>query len=138
MDPRIITKSDFSIVRLLEQFKNNHLQISLSQFEDFIEQLNKDHTICVIDEDNKIISCGTIIIEKKLIHHLGLVAHIEDVITDTDYRGKGLAKKIIQYLIDYSQQRGCYKVILNCSEQNCPFYKKLGFRENEKQMALYL
>ena len=33
--------------------------------------------------------------------------------------------------------RGCYKVILDCTEQNVPFYLSCGFTRKEVQMALY-
>jgi glucosamine-phosphate N-acetyltransferase len=32
---------------------------------------------------------------------------------------------------------GCYKVILDCSEKNVPFYEKCGFTVKEKQMVVY-
>jgi len=32
---------------------------------------------------------------------------------------------------------GCYKIILDCSEKNVPFYEKCGFKKKEVQMAFY-
>lgn len=33
---------------------------------------------------------------------------------------------------------GCYKIILDCSQKNIPFYEKCGFSHKEYEMVLYL
>lgn len=33
------------------------------------------------------------------------------------------------------QEAGCYKVILDCSEDNVPFYEKCGLTRKEVQMV---
>jgi glucosamine-phosphate N-acetyltransferase len=137
MEVRKINTQDFSIIYLLEQFKKDSLNISQKQFEKFISQLDKHHNIFVIEEQQKIICCGSIFIENKLLHNLGKVGHIEDVITDSQYRGQGLGKKIIESLVNYGRQQGCYKVILNCTNNNILFYEKCGFTRKEHQMSLY-
>tara|TARA_B110000093_G_scaffold54366_1_gene58530 strand:- start:18 stop:314 length:297 start_codon:yes stop_codon:yes gene_type:complete len=94
-----------------------------------IENTNKNTTI--------IIGSVTIFIETKLIHNFGKVAHVEDVIVDNTCRGKGLGKMLVQKCIDYAQKHDCYKIILNCSDENIPFYEKCGFSKKENEMALY-
>jgi len=86
---------------------------------------------------NKIIGCGTIIIEPKFIHKCGSVAHIEDVCINPEYRSKGYGKKLIQLLIDISKNNNCYKVILNCNDENKSFYEKCGFNKTNNQMSIY-
>lgn len=134
---RKLGNNDFGIVQLLEQFKNESLNISELQFQDFVSQLDDNHIVLVIESQQKIICCGTILIETKLLHNLGKVGHIEDIITHSSYRGQGLGKKIIQSLVSFGRECGCYKVILDCSDTNIPFYKKCGFIKKENQMALY-
>lgn len=137
MEVRKINTQDFSIIHLLKQFKNDNLNISQDQFKNFISQLDKHYNIFVIEEHQRIISCGTILIETKLLHNLGKVGHIEDVITDFQFRGQGLGKKIIESLVNYGRQQGCYKIILNCTNNNILFYEKCGFTRKENQMSLY-
>lgn len=43
--------------------------------------------------------------------------------------------RLIEALIDVAQQQGCYKVILDCSEANQPFYEKCGLIRKEVQMV---
>lgn len=58
---------------------------------------------------------------------MGLVAHIEDIIIDSNYRKQGLGKKIINELINISTQSNCYKIILDCNEKKCKFLSKFWF-----------
>ena len=37
-----------------------------------------------------------------------------------------------------TQEAGCYKVILDCSEENVPFYEKCGLIKKEVQCVRYL
>ena len=113
-------------------------KISYNDFEKFVNNLSHDHIIIVIECNNKIIASGTLLIENKIIHNMGKVGHIEDIVTHENYRGKGLGRKIIEKLLKFCQQENCYKVILNCSEQNVGFYEKNGFLKKEIEMVKYL
>lgn len=137
MNVRRLKNDDFTIIQLLEQFKNENLIISRPQFQDFVSKLDNDHIVLVIEDQQKIICCGTILIEIKLLNNMGKVGHIEDIITHSSYRGQGLGKKIIQSLVSNAKECGCYKVILNCNNTNIPFYEKCGFVRKENQMSLY-
>ena len=44
----------------------------------------------------KIVGSITVLIEEKLIHNFGKVAHIEDVVVDESMRGFGLGKKLLE------------------------------------------
>eukprot|EP01027_Heterolobosea_sp_BB2_P008311 GEZU01012338.1.p1 GENE.GEZU01012338.1~~GEZU01012338.1.p1 ORF type:complete len:114 (+),score=18.55 GEZU01012338.1:531-872(+) len=91
----------------------------------------------VVIEDlalNKIIGTATLLVEMKFIRGCALVGHIEDVVVSSEYRGRNLGKRIIEQLQRIAQDRGCYKVILDCTEANSKFYEKMGFRVTELQM----
>lgn len=113
-------------------------KISYKQFKNFVENLSNNHIIIVIQDNNKIIGTGTLLIENKIIHNMGLVAHIEDIVIDNNYRKQGLGKKLIDELINISIQSKCYKIILDCNEKNVNFYQKSGFTKKEIQMVKYL
>lgn len=129
-------------IQLLEQdFTIRPTIISHSEFINYVNNLHNHHQVFVIENNNKntkvIIGSVTIFIETKLIHNFGKVAHVEDVIVDNTCRGKGLGKMLVQKCIDYAQKHDCYKIILNCSDENIPFYEKCGFSKKENEMALY-
>jgi len=116
------------------KFNLNQFQISLHKI-----QSNNNHKIFVIEsnQNKKIIGTITILIEKKLIHNLSCVGHIEDVIVDKNFRGLGLGKKLVDYAITYCKNNSCYKVILNCNENLIHFYENCGFLHKNYEMSLY-
>lgn len=100
---------------------------------------NVDNKIFIaVNEDGKIVGSTALIIEQKFIHEGGLVGHIEDVVTHKDFRGMGIGATLVQKALDVAKETGCYKAILNCSEENFPFYQKLGFRKHGIEMRLDL
>ena len=113
-------------------------KINFIQFKNFINNLSDKHIIIVIEYNNKIVGTGTLIIENKLIHNMGLVGHIEDVVIHNNHRKLGYGKKIINELINICIQSSCYKIILNCNENNINFYQNCGFTQKEIEMAKYL
>jgi len=34
----------------------------------------------------------------------------------------------MKYLLEFAKNRGCYKTILDCTDDVKPFYEKLGFK----------
>lgn len=90
---------------------------------------NPDYIIAVAEIEGKIVGSTTLLIESKFIHNGGQVGHIEDVVVDKNFQGKKIGEKIMKYLLKLSKDRGCYKTILNCTEDVKPFYEKLGFRQ---------
>jgi len=128
-------------VDLLSQLSSIDKDLILeNQFKIFIDELPSNHFIFVINdiEKNKVIGSGTIIIERKIIHNFKNVGHIEDIVVDNNYRGAGLGKMIINYLLDFAEKNNCYKTILTCSNENIGFYEKFGFTKKDNFMARYI
>jgi glucosamine-phosphate N-acetyltransferase len=89
---------------------------------------NPDHIVAVAELDGKIVGSTTLLIEPKFIHKGGLVGHIEDVVVDKKFQGQRIGEKIMKYLLEFAKDRGCYKTILDCTDDVKPFYEKLGFK----------
>ena len=104
--------------------------IDKSKAEEIFRKIdsNPDYTIAVAEVDGKIVGSTTLLIEQKFIHQGGLVGHIEDVVVDKDFQGKKIGEKIMKYLLEIAKNRGCYKTILDCTDDVKPFYEKLGFK----------
>ncbi len=97
---------------------------------------NPDHIIAVAEIDGKIVGSTTLLIESKFIHNGGLVGHIEDVVVDKNYQDQKIGEKIMKFLIEISKNRGCYKTILDCTDDVKPFYEKLGFKQVASELRL--
>lgn len=85
-----------------------------------------------------IVATSSVLIESKFLHCGSKVGHIEDVVVDKDARGSGLGQKIVEHCIEYARKNGCYKVILDCSNKNVPFYINCGMYLSENCMRIDL
>ena len=128
-----------TILKLLSQLTITN-NITLSEFSDFLlnKPINHIIYICKDSKKNKIVGIITIFIERKLIHNMGKVGHIEDLVVDKDERNKGISKLLINKCIEYANQNNCYKIILNCNKDLVDFYKKNNFYESGYQMRMNL
>ncbi|MDE1863132.1 MAG: GNAT family N-acetyltransferase [Thaumarchaeota archaeon] len=95
---------------------------------------DKSEAIYVAVVDSKIVGAASIIVEQKFIHNGGKAGHIEDVAVAKEFQGKGIGKKVVLALIEHAQKSGCYKTILDCSDDLVPFYEKLGFKKYSNAM----
>ncbi|KAA8643434.1 hypothetical protein EYZ11_008410 [Aspergillus tanneri] len=105
---------------------------------DWISSRNDEYYLIVItDGEDRVVGTGSLIVERKFIHSLGMVGHIEDIAVETNQQGKKLGLRIIQALDYVACNVGCYKTILDCSEVNEGFYIKCGFKRAGLEMAHY-
>ncbi|KAI2619795.1 acetyltransferase [Hypomontagnella submonticulosa] len=116
-------------------------EISKEQFAERYQWMSSQDTyyVLVIEDTTrgKIVGTGALLVERKFIHSLGLVGHIEDIAVAKDQQGKKLGLRLIQALDFIAEKVGCYKTILDCSEANEGFYVKCGFRRAGLEMAHY-
>jgi len=110
----------------------------VSQFHAMRATPRTYYSIVIVDKaSDKIVGVGCVFIERKFLRGLGSVGHIEDIAVDKSQQGKKLGLRIIHALTHISENSGCYKTILNCSDANIPFYQKCGFVQKENEMAKY-
>jgi glucosamine-phosphate N-acetyltransferase len=99
---------------------------------------SKNHFIyAAFDKENKeVIGMITLLVEPKFIHDCGYLGHIEDVVVRKDYEGLGIGKELIKKATKQAKKSECYRVILNCSDENMKFYEKHGYKQHESSMQL--
>jgi glucosamine-phosphate N-acetyltransferase len=139
-----ITKTDI---------KNNYLkllgeltcvdELDNNLFESNLNKINSMGKIVIgyviNNETNyfEIVGSGTVIIEPKIIRCGKSVAHIEDIVVKSNWRGKKISQFILNELKQFAESKNCYKVILDCDEQVSGVYKSNGFDKKGIQMSLY-
>jgi len=112
----------------LRQASNTDKKIIEKTFEKI--NSNPDQIIIVALIEGKVVGATTLLIETKFIHNGGRVGHIEDVVVDKEYQRKKIGEKMITHLLRHAKEQGCYKTILDCTDDVKPFYEKLGFKHN--------
>lgn len=137
LDEEDINDNYYELLGQLTQVDKS--QMDTLKTKEFIKKLNKHHRIFVIEDtlNQKVIASGTVFVEEKLIRNYGKVGHIEDIVVSSKYRGYGLGKKMIELLTEYAKMQGCYKCILDCSDENVGFYEKCDYVRKGAQMGLY-
>lgn len=83
--------------------------------------------VFVAESDGRVVGSLTLLIEEKFIHGGGLAGHIEDVAVDGGARGRGAGRMLVERALREAEACGCYKTVLDCSEDLAGFYEKLGF-----------
>lgn len=95
---------------------------------------NPNHVMLVAERGGRVIGATTLLIEPKIIHDGGLVGHIEDVAVRDGERRAGAGSALVRAAIAEARRAGCYKVVLECSEQLVPFYERLGLSRHSVSM----
>jgi glucosamine-phosphate N-acetyltransferase len=114
---RPLQRSDYSqgfldVLRVLTSVGDVSLTRWNERYDWMVTQKDSYFILVVLDGDGKIVGTGALVVERKFIHNLGSVGHIEDIAVARDQQGKKLGLRIIQALDFVAEKVGCYKVSL--------------------------
>ena len=113
-------------------------QTSISQekaLEIFKEiKANPKHIIIIAELNKEIVGTTTLLVEPKFIHQGGKVGHIEDVVVRKEFQGRKIGQKIIKFVLQIAKNQGCYKTILDCSDDVKSFYEEIGFKQHSNEL----
>ena len=134
---RNIEKKDLDqVFVLLNQLKQIEIDTidKDKAWSDFINNNSSNSVVGLYN--NKIVAYGSVVIENKV---RGEVAgHIEDIVVDSEVRGKMIGVSLIKELIKVAKNKGCYRITLFCKETLVNFYGRNGFEVNNVVMKKYL
>jgi len=134
---RLVKEEDINdVFILLNQLKKIDLENidRKKAWNDFNSNTSSNSIVGVYN--NKIVAYGSVVIENKI---RGEVAgHIEDIVVDSDVRGKMVGVSLIKELIEISRKKGCYRITLFCNKKLINFYSRNGFKVNNVVMKKYL
>ena len=71
-------------------------------------------------------------------HPTGKRAHMMNVYVKKDFRRKGLAKKMLELLIEEAKSRKVTEISLDATEKGRPLYESMGFSHNASAMTMNL
>ena len=96
---------------------------------------DENHHIIVKIVDDKIVSSCVCVIIPNLTRNIRPYAFIENVVTHTDYRGKGYATECLNYAKEIAEKMNCYKMMLltgSKEEATLKFYEGAGYNHSDK------
>ncbi len=101
------------------------------------EQILSDdnHHIIIAEADGKIVSSCVCVIIPNLTHNLQPYAFVENVVTHSDYRRKGLATACLDRAKQIALDSGCYKLMLltgSKKQSTLDFYRRAGYNSEDK------
>ena len=128
------------MVSLLELYKQlNPEDIIINEFtaKNIWNNIKTQHIKYFIAKENgKIIASCYICIIPNLTRGGKSIGFIENVITDIEYRGKGIGKNIMKNAIEYAREQNCYKILLQSGNKRAEahgFYASIGFDGESKR-----
>ena len=134
---RLVKEEDINdVFILLNQLKKIDLENidRKKAWNDFKSNTSSNSIVGIYN--NRIVAYGSVVIENKI---RGEVAgHIEDIVVDSEVRGKMVGVSLIKELIEISRKKGCYRITLFCNKKLINFYSRNGFKVNNVVMKKYL
>jgi len=144
---RIATKDDIELMMSsrLEMLRVVNNLDSDYQYSDELENCSRDYflngdqtTVLALDED-KVIGCASMSymwIMPTFSHPTGKRAHLMNVYTNSNYRRMGIARTMVNMLIEDAWSKGATEISLDATASGRPLYESLGFGTNPDCMNL--
>ena len=135
---REINQQDFEgLMTLYMQLHDNPMPEKTNEMMALWNQILEDdnHHIIVAEEDGKIVASCVCVIIPNLTHGQRPYAFVENVITDANYRKRGLATACLNYAKEIALKENCYKLMLltgSKEESTLHFYEQAGYNRKDK------
>ena len=101
--------------------------------------LNGDHITVLAMDGDSVTGCASmsfIRIMPTFGHPTGKRAHLMNVYTRREYRHQGIARKMVELLIEETWERGATEISLDATALGRPLYESLGFTDSTECMVL--
>ena len=107
---------------------------TLADYEKVFGRIERDpnHKLIVAEVDGKVVGTADLLIVPNLSHRGLPWAVMENVIVDESVRRKGVAARMVKYLVEVAKKSGCYKIGLSSSTKRHAahrMYESLGFKQ---------
>lgn len=102
---------------------------------------SKDQYDCVVLIGEKIVGCGSILFWDRPPHIEYLensLSYILNIYVESEYRRKGISRKIMAKLHEEAKKHGMRKIGLHASRFGYPIYKSMGYKLNKMYLELEL
>lgn len=90
---------------------------------------NPNHLYLIAESENENLGFITFHVQ-NLLHHCGLVGEIQEFFIAKNHRGKGVGRKLVDEIIEYSEQNNLKSIEVTTNKkrvENVAIYENLGF-----------
>ncbi|PFZ90007.1 GNAT family N-acetyltransferase [Bacillus wiedmannii] len=126
--------------QLVDEGIEPNIDIGRELYDFFKNKLSEGTLIQWLVEDNEeTIACGAVIFYEFppcYTNKTGKKAYITNMYTNENYRGQGIATKLLTKLVDEVKISGISQIWLGASKMGKPVYKKFGFMETDVFLEL--
>ncbi len=101
--------------------------------------LNGDHLTALAVDGDIVIGCASMSffrIMPTFDHPTGKRAHLMNVYTRNEYRRQGIARKMVELLIEKTWENGATEISLDATALGRPLYESMGFTDSTECMVL--
>lgn len=101
--------------------------------------LEGDQTTVVAVNDGRCVACASVSyieIMPTFSHSSGKRAHLMNVYTEEHYRRRGIARQLVNMLIEDARAHGATEINLDATESGRPLYESMGFKASEECMVI--
>lgn len=138
-DIELMMRSRLEMLRVV-----NNLSDDYEYSEDIVNNsrdyfLNGDQTTVLVLDGDKVIGCASMsymTIMPTFSHPTGKRAHLMNVYTNPSYRRQGIARKMVNMLIDDAWSKGATEISLDATKLGRPLYESMGFIDSNECMVL--
>ena len=135
LEMRYTTLRDVCGLKEEYSFDESFKTISRAYFAD------EDQTTVLAYDGEIPIGCATICYQFMMPtfdHPTGKRAHIMNVYVDKHHRRQGIARKMMELLLDEAKERGVTEISLDATEKGRLLYEAMGFEASRECMVLDL
>ena len=128
-----------SMLRIVNDLPADYIfddELVLSSRRYFLEG---DQTTVVAVDDGRCVACASmsyIEIMPTFSHPSGKRAHLMNVYTEESYRRRGIARQLVNMLIEDACAHGATEISLDATESGRPLYESMGFKASEECMVI--
>ncbi|KON28567.1 hypothetical protein AC481_01440 [miscellaneous Crenarchaeota group archaeon SMTZ-80] len=111
-----------------------------SAYKNYIKKAEGSFKAWIVEMNKKIVAGGAISIYEQPPRpqdHTLRYVYVHSIYTDPEYRRQGLARKILENIINWCRENGLKTLTLHAVEVSRPLYESLGFQPTT-EMRMFL
>ena len=138
-DIELLMSSRLEMLRVVNELSEDYVYSDEIVRESRDYFLNGDHLTVLAIDGGEVIGCASMSfmwIMPTFSHPTGRRAHLMNVYTRNEYRRQGIARKMVEMLIDATWAKGATEISLDSTVMGRPLYESLGFKNSTECMVL--